>query len=62
MSENKPRWEVKYEKLLAEEPITNKIKELQDEINADVTGDFKNQEEYRKAVVEHKNKIPKLKE
>lgn len=51
---SKPRWEVKYEKLLMEEPITDKIQNTEEEIKRlkgeKVTGNFKSKEEYEEAV------------
>lgn len=54
MGEKKPRWEVKYEKFLSEEPIADKIKALKAE---KVKGDFKTKEEYENAKSEHENEI-----
>lgn len=54
MEEKKPRWEVKYEKFLSEEPIADKIKALKAE---KVKGDFKTKEEYENAKSEHENEI-----
>lgn len=54
MGEKKPRWEVKYEKFLSEEPVADKIKALKAE---KVKGDFKTKEEYENAKSEHDNQI-----
>lgn len=68
MNKSKPRWEIKYEEYLSEEPIADKIakleenkkmaldnleKEIEELKSEKVTGDFKTREEYEKAVENH---------
>lgn len=69
MEEKKPRWEIKYEKYLSEEPVKDKIAKLtrsqkskitklSKEIEAlkaeKVVGDFKTREEYENALEDHR--------
>ena len=76
MEGNKPRWEVRYEQYLAEEPISEKIKKIEkntkDKIKKrqakienleaqKVTGKFKTKEEYEAAVEAHKKQIEDVK-
>ena len=68
MGGNKPRWEIKYEKYLSEEPVKDKIakltrsqktkitklsKEIETLKSEKVVGDFKTREEYEKALEEN---------
>lgn len=74
MNSKKPKWEVKYEKYLSEEPVSIKIQEMEkntkDKIeeckkeitklkNQKVTGNFHTKEEYEKALVAHNEEISK---
>lgn len=59
--ENKPRWEKKYEKLVAEEPVAEKIEKIKEEIaniKKGEVGDFKTKEDYDKAFGEARKELP----
>lgn len=59
---NKPRWEAKYEKMLKQEPVSEKITKLKEEIERtkmNEVGTFKTKEEYQDALREAKLKLPK---
>lgn len=59
---NKPRWEAKYEKMLNQEPVSEKIAKLKEEIEntkRNEVGTFKTKEEYQEALREAKFKLPK---
>ena len=57
----KPKWEIKYERILSENPTAEKIKELKEEIkkmqSGKVTGTFKSKEEYEKALATRDKRI-----
>lgn len=58
---NKPRWEAKYEKMLNQEPVSEKIAKLKEEIEntkRNEVGTFKTKEEYQDALREAKFKLP----
>lgn len=58
--ENKPRWEKKYEKLVAEEPVAEKIEKIKEEIaniKKGEVGDFKTKEDYDKAFGEARKNL-----
>lgn len=58
---NKPRWEAKYEKMLNQEPVSEKIAKLKEEIEntkRNEVGTFKTKEEYQDALREAKLKLP----
>lgn len=58
---NKPRWEAKYEKMLNQEPVSEKIAKLKEEIEnvkRNEVGTFKTKEEYQEALREAKFKLP----
>ena len=58
---NKPRWEAKYEKMLNQEPVSEKIAKLEEEIEntkRNEVGTFKTKEEYQEALREAKFKLP----
>lgn len=58
---NKPRWEPKYEKMLNQEPVSEKIAKLKEEIEntkRNEVGTFKTKEEYQDALREAKFKLP----
>lgn len=58
---NKPRWEAKYEKMLNQEPVSEKIAKLKEEIEntkRNEVGTFKTEEEYQDALREAKFKLP----
>lgn len=58
---NKPRWEAKYEKMLNQEPVSEKITKLKEEIEntkRNEVGTFKTKEEYQDALREAKLKLP----
>ncbi len=58
---NKPRWEAKYEKMLNQEPVSEKIAKLKEEIGntkRNEVGTFKTKEEYQDALREAKLKLP----
>ena len=58
---NKPRWEAKYEKILNQEPVSEKIAKLKEEIEntkRNEVGTFKTKEEYQDALREAKLKLP----
>jgi len=55
---SKPRWEIKYEKYLSEEPVSEKIKSLKNEITGGTEGNYKTKAEFDKADSERrKNKL-----
>ena len=57
----KPRWEAKYEKMLNQEPVSEKIAKLKEEIEntkRNEVGTFKTKEEYQDALREAKLKLP----
>lgn len=59
--ENKPRWEKKYEELVAEEPVAEKIEKIKEEIaniKKGEVGDFKTKEDYDKAFGEARKELP----
>lgn len=60
----KPKWENKYERILSENPTSEKIKELKEEIknmqSGKVTGTFKSKEEYEKALATRDKRIVEL--
>lgn len=58
---NKPRWEAKYEKMLNQEPVSEKIAKLKEEIEntkRNEVGTFKTKEEYQDALRDAKFKLP----
>lgn len=58
---NKPRWEAKYEKMLNQEPVSEKIAKLKEEIEntkRNEVGTFKTKKEYQDALREAKLKLP----
>lgn len=58
---NKPRWEKRYEELVAEEPVAEKIEKIKEEIEnvkRNEVGTFKTKEEYQEALREAKFKLP----
>ena len=58
---NKPRWEAKYEKMLNQEPVSEKIAKLKEEIaniKRGEVGNFKTKEDYDKAFVEARKELP----
>lgn len=58
---NKPRWEAKYEKMLNQEPVSEKIAKLKEDIEntkRNEVGTFKTKEEYQDALREAKFKLP----
>lgn len=58
---NKPRWEAKYEKMLNQEPVSEKIAKLKEKIEntkRNEVGTFKTKEEYQEALREAKFKLP----
>ena len=59
--ENKPRWEKRYEELVAKEPVAEKIVKLKEEIaniKKGEVGDFKTKEDYDKAFGEARQDLP----
>ena len=46
---SKPRWEVKFEKYMSEEPVSEKIEKLEKELSGVTEGNFKTKEEFDKA-------------
>ena len=41
---SKPRWEVKFEKYMSEEPVSEKIEKLEKELSGVTEGNFKTKE------------------
>lgn len=59
--ENKPRWEKRYEELVAKEPVAEKIVKLKEEIaniKRGEVGNFKTKEDYDKAFGEARKELP----
>jgi len=61
---SKPRWEVKFERYMSEEPVSEKIeslsKAIEDMKNGKIKGEFKTKEEYEEAKSKHDGDIRKL--